>query len=99
VGWVWGYVGAVSDCSYSGGVVSRVGVLMITVAGTYLAWTAGSLPQWSLEKLSCRRNSFKNFALMSGDGSRDIMVELGRTLVKPSPLSSLTPTLTTFKAN
>ncbi len=54
------------------------GILMTTAAGTFLAWAAGSLPQWSIEKLSCRRNSYKNFALTSGNGSRDIMIVLGR---------------------
>lgn len=53
------------------------GVLMITAAGTWLALLAGSLPQWSVEKLPNRRNSYKNFALTSGNGSRDIMVVLG----------------------
>jgi hypothetical protein len=53
------------------------GVLMITLIGTALAVAAGALPQWKVEKLPARKTSRKNFALTSGNGSRDIMIVLG----------------------
>ncbi|KAF2804735.1 uncharacterized protein BDZ99DRAFT_368419, partial [Mytilinidion resinicola] len=46
-------------------------------AGTALALIAGGLPQWQAEKLACRRNSKKVFALTAGNGSRDIMIIRG----------------------
>jgi hypothetical protein len=53
------------------------GVLMITGAGTLLAVSAGALPQWSMEKLPNKTKTTKNFAITSGNGSRDVMVVLG----------------------
>lgn len=53
------------------------GVLMIVGIGTLLAALAGSLPQWAAEKLPSRQRSWKNFAITSGNGSRDIMIVLG----------------------
>ena len=37
-----------------------------------------ALPQWRLEKLPARRDSKKNFAITSGNGSRDIMIICGK---------------------
>lgn len=59
------------------GLYDEWGVLMITAIGTLLALVAGALPQWAAEKLPQRRKSNKNFALTSGNGSRDIMIVLG----------------------
>jgi hypothetical protein len=53
------------------------GVLMIVGAGTLLTQSAAGLPQWRAEKLPNARNSQKDFAITSGNGSRDIMVVLG----------------------
>ncbi|PMD32826.1 hypothetical protein L207DRAFT_470816, partial [Hyaloscypha variabilis F] len=54
------------------------GVMMITAAGTLGALAAGALPQWRAEKLPIRTDSRKNFAISSGNGSRNIMIILGR---------------------
>jgi len=35
------------------------------------------LPQWGMEKLLNERKSKENFAVTSGDGSRDVMIVLG----------------------
>ncbi|KAI0189454.1 hypothetical protein F4808DRAFT_454040 [Astrocystis sublimbata] len=53
------------------------GVLLLTVAGTFLALVMGALPQWRAEKLPNRQHSSANFALTFGNGSKDIMVILG----------------------
>jgi hypothetical protein len=50
---------------------------MILGAGTLLTQSAAGLPQWRAEKLPNARNSQKDFAITSGNGSRDIMVVLG----------------------
>ncbi|KAE9382007.1 hypothetical protein N431DRAFT_491272 [Stipitochalara longipes BDJ] len=54
------------------------GVMMVTAAGTLGALAAGALPQWRAEKMPSRTDSRKNFAISSGNGSRDIMIILGR---------------------
>jgi len=53
------------------------GILLITVAGTLLALMAGSLPQWRVEKYPEDTQSAKDFALTTGNGSRDIMIIRG----------------------
>ncbi|KAK6856540.1 hypothetical protein PG995_006727 [Apiospora arundinis] len=50
------------------------GILLITAAGTVLAFVAGSLPQWTAEKLPNRQHSKQIYALTCGNGSKDIMV-------------------------
>ncbi|KAK6840014.1 hypothetical protein PG987_005880 [Apiospora arundinis] len=50
------------------------GILLITAAGTVLAFVAGSLPQWTAEKLPNRQHSKQIYALACGNGSKDIMV-------------------------
>ncbi|KAL3417494.1 hypothetical protein PVAG01_10504 [Phlyctema vagabunda] len=52
-------------------------VLFITAGGTLLACCAGALPQWRAEKLPLFRDSAKDFAVTSGNGSKDIMIVLG----------------------
>ncbi|KAF2105389.1 hypothetical protein BDV96DRAFT_608287 [Lophiotrema nucula] len=53
------------------------GVFLVTAAGTGLALVAGALPQWRAEKLPCQTKVTKDFALTSGNGSRDIMIIRG----------------------
>jgi hypothetical protein len=53
------------------------GIVLITSAGTLLALLAGALPQWRVEKHPGQDRSEKNFALTSGNGSRDIMIIRG----------------------
>ena len=53
-------------------------IFLVTTVGTLLALSTGALPQWRAEKLPQRQQSDKNIALTSGNGSRDIMVILGR---------------------
>lgn len=52
-------------------------ILLVTGAGTILSITTGFLPQWTAEKLPNRQHSTFNYALTSGNGSRDIMIILG----------------------
>ncbi|KAL5319122.1 hypothetical protein ACEPPN_012171 [Leptodophora sp. 'Broadleaf-Isolate-01'] len=54
------------------------GVLFITAAGTVLAQIAGALPQWRAEKLPNRQHSNEIYALTTGNGSKDVMVIIGR---------------------
>ncbi|KAI1743091.1 hypothetical protein F4680DRAFT_410978 [Xylaria scruposa] len=54
------------------------GILFVTGVGTFLAIVAGALPQWRVEKLPNRQHSESNFALTTGNGSRDIMIVIGR---------------------
>lgn len=53
------------------------GVFLITAAGTFLSLVTGALPQWTTEKLPNRQHSEQNFALTTGNGSKDIMIVLG----------------------
>ncbi|OAG02759.1 uncharacterized protein CC84DRAFT_1061143, partial [Paraphaeosphaeria sporulosa] len=59
------------------GLYDEWGILLITGAGTMLALVAGALPQWRVEKYPSQTDSKKNFALTSGNGSRDIMIIRG----------------------
>ncbi|KAH9206421.1 hypothetical protein DL95DRAFT_249776, partial [Leptodontidium sp. 2 PMI_412] len=54
------------------------GVLFITGAGTLLAQIAGALPQWRAEKLPNRQHSSEIYALTTGNGSKSVMVIMGR---------------------
>lgn len=53
-------------------------VMMILVAGTLLVQITGWIPQWRAEKLPNRQRSNAMYALTSGNGSRDVIVILGR---------------------
>jgi hypothetical protein len=53
-------------------------ILLITSAGTILALFTGALPQWRFEKWACRRNTKKTFCLTGGNGTRDVMVIIGK---------------------
>ncbi|KAI9677621.1 MAG: hypothetical protein M1817_006575 [Caeruleum heppii] len=54
------------------------GIFLITLVGTILALITGALPQWKAETYACREKSDKNIAITSGNGSRHIMLILGR---------------------
>lgn len=49
----------------------------VAFTGTVLAQIAGLLPRQKVGKLASRRNSYKNFALISGNGVRDVMIVMG----------------------
>ncbi|KAI9150773.1 G protein-coupled receptor GPR1 [Paramyrothecium foliicola] len=53
-------------------------IMLITAAGTLLIQLLGALPQWKAEKLPNRQRSRAAYAITSGNGSRDIVVILGR---------------------
>jgi hypothetical protein len=53
------------------------GVALVTGVGTLLALFAGGLPQWKAEKLACRTNSPKDFAITAGTGYREVMIVRG----------------------
>ncbi|KAK0482462.1 hypothetical protein IW261DRAFT_1550340 [Armillaria novae-zelandiae] len=53
-------------------------ILFITTAGTMLALITGSLPQWRREKWVCRRKTKKICSVTGGNGTRHVMVILGK---------------------
>ncbi|KAK0482473.1 hypothetical protein IW261DRAFT_1418036 [Armillaria novae-zelandiae] len=53
-------------------------ILFITSAGTMLALITGSLPQWRREKWACRRKTKKICSVTGGNGTRHVMVILGK---------------------
>ncbi|RDB28073.1 hypothetical protein Hypma_001366 [Hypsizygus marmoreus] len=52
-------------------------VLVVTAAGTTMAFVCGALPQWRREKWACRRNWKGTAALTRGNGSRLVVVIYG----------------------
>lgn len=53
-------------------------ILMVTGAGTALAWATAALPQWREEKVgACRKDSVKTCAITSGNGTKDVLVIRG----------------------
>ncbi|CAH0025656.1 unnamed protein product [Clonostachys rhizophaga] len=54
------------------------GIFIITMLGTCLAIATAALPQWRVEKLACRARSEKKVAITTGNGSRYIMVIIGK---------------------
>jgi hypothetical protein len=54
------------------------GILLVTVAGVLLALATGLLPQWKFEKWACRRNTKKVLCLTGGNGTRYVMVIIGK---------------------
>jgi hypothetical protein len=53
-------------------------ILMVTGAGTALAWATAALPQWREEKVgACRKDSDKTFVITSGNGTKDVIVIRG----------------------
>ncbi|KAK0462712.1 hypothetical protein IW261DRAFT_177294 [Armillaria novae-zelandiae] len=53
-------------------------IIFITAVGTLLALVTGALPQWRSEKWACRRNTKKVLSITGGNGTRYVMVILGR---------------------
>ena len=51
--------------------------MLITVCGTILAFSHGTLPQWEKEKWECPRNGGGTVTITQGNGSRHAMVILG----------------------
>ncbi|KAH7306049.1 hypothetical protein BKA65DRAFT_578174, partial [Rhexocercosporidium sp. MPI-PUGE-AT-0058] len=49
-------------------------IFMIVCIGTFIALSTASLRQWKVEKLACRMNSTKKIAMISGNGSRHVLV-------------------------
>ncbi|KAI4179049.1 MAG: hypothetical protein LQ346_007285 [Caloplaca aetnensis] len=49
----------------------------ITLGGTILALTTGSLSQWKAEKWACRRKSSDPYILTSGNGAQHVIMILG----------------------
>ena len=58
------------------GIVEKDWLIMtITISGTFLSLAGGALPQWKLEKWSCRRLSEpKTVILTRGNGHRHVMI-------------------------
>jgi len=52
-------------------------ILMVTAAGTMLAFATGAIHQWRDEKWGCRRNG-KDFVLTRGNGSQHAILVRGR---------------------
>ncbi|MDI1493369.1 MAG: hypothetical protein OHK93_005157 [Ramalina farinacea] len=53
-------------------------IFVITAAGTILAFTTASLPQWRAERWQCRRYTSKDFILSRGNGSQHALIILGQ---------------------
>ncbi|KAL0580019.1 hypothetical protein V5O48_002022 [Marasmius crinis-equi] len=54
------------------------GILLVTAVATGLSLVTGMLPQWRVEKWACRRHSKKVVGLTGGNGSRHVMVIIGK---------------------
>ncbi|KUI62541.1 hypothetical protein VP1G_09659 [Cytospora mali] len=52
-------------------------ILLITTAGIILSFASGAIPQWSMEKWACRRNTKKTVVLTRGNGSQHAIVIIG----------------------
>lgn len=50
------------------------GVFFVTFCGILAAIATSQLPQWNVEKMSCKKKEKNYIALTSGNGSRDIMI-------------------------
>lgn len=83
---VWGYVKVLSYivilvqlgiAAIPFGLYGNWGIFFVAATGQALVLATTALPQWRVEKLSCRKGSKKNIALTRGNGSRYIAVILG----------------------
>ncbi|KFA70285.1 hypothetical protein S40285_10739 [Stachybotrys chlorohalonatus IBT 40285] len=54
------------------------GIFFITFVGTCAALGTARLPQWRMEKLACRVRSRKMIAITTGNGSRHVVIILGK---------------------
>ena len=52
-------------------------VMLVTVCGTLLAFSHGTLPQWREEKWECPKNGGETVTITQGNGARHAMVILG----------------------
>lgn len=53
-------------------------IFVVTTAGTVLAFTSASLPQWKLERWACRRNARNTVCLTQGNGAQHALVILSK---------------------
>lgn len=53
------------------------GIMLVTVAGIILSFITGALPQWAIEKWSCRKRTEKTVILTRGNGSQHAIVIIG----------------------
>lgn len=83
---IWGYVRVLSYivilvqlgiAAIPFGLYGNWGIFFVAVTGQVLVFATTGLPQWRVEKLSCRKASKKNIALTRGNGSRYVAVILG----------------------
>lgn len=49
-------------------------ILLVTAAGTTLAYATGTLPQWRKEKWACRFEAKKDIALTLGNGTQHVII-------------------------
>lgn len=54
-------------------------IFITTFAGTILAYTTASLPQWALEKRHARQTKNKPVALTTGNGSQEVIIVRSET--------------------
>lgn len=82
----WGYVRVLSYivilvqlgiAAIPFGLYGNWGIFFVAATGQALVFATTALPQWRVEKLSCRKASKKNIALTRGNGSRYVAVVLG----------------------
>ena len=59
------------------GLYGNWGIFFVAATGQALVFVTTALPQWRVEKLSCRKASKTNVALTRGNGSRYVAVILG----------------------
>ena len=59
------------------GVFGDWSIFLVTIAGIFLSFATGALPQWSKEKWACREDSSQNFVLTRGNGSQHAIIILG----------------------
>ena len=83
---VWGYVRVLSYvvilvqlgiAAVPFALYGNWGIFFVAATGQGLVFATTALPQWRVEKLSCRKASKKNIALTRGNGSRYVAVILG----------------------
>ena len=83
---IWGYVRVLSYivilvqlgiAAIPFGLYGNWGIFFVAATGQALVFATTALPQWRVEKLSCRKGSKKNIALTRGNGSRYVAVILG----------------------
>lgn len=83
---IWGYVRVLSYtvilvqlgiAAIPFGLYGNWGIFFVAATGQALVFATTALPQWRVEKLSCRKASKKNIALTRGNGSRYVAVILG----------------------